>query len=233
MRATHVITAALIGACIVWPAEASAQVSVSISLGAQLGPPVPVFAYSAERYGPWRADWPRWTPIVLYEADGRYYRRRARGARAVEVYAYGGDYFLPPQDAGWIGYDRRYDYGDRPMHDDFVRVQPYPRGRAVVAPLAVGVYSAGRMGDWRTSLMLWTPVTVYEFEGGYYPRAVPGGRAVQIYRYRDRYFLPPDDHDWIGADRRYDYQRRPGHHNDDAGRGRGHGRGRGRGDGGR
>ena len=118
MRATHIFAAGLIGSLAVLPAGASAQVLVRITLGAQLGPPVPVFAYSAARYGPWREHYRRWTPVVLYELDGRYYRHRDRDARPVEVYSYGGNYFLPPDDRDWIGTDRRYDYRRRPGHDD-------------------------------------------------------------------------------------------------------------------
>ncbi|HUX34082.1 MAG TPA: hypothetical protein VMV51_09420 [Gemmatimonadaceae bacterium] len=231
MRATHVIAAVLMGIAGVVPTDTRAQVSVSISLGAQLGPPMPVFAYSPARYGPWRAEYGRWAPVVVYEMNGRYYHHRARGARAIEVYAYGGDYFLPPRDAAWVGFDRRYDYDERPGRDDFVRVDAYPERRDIAAPLVVGAYAAGDVGGWRTSLMLWTPVTVYAFNGAYYSRAVPGSRSVEIYRYRGRYFMPPDDRAWIGADRRYDYRRRP-EHDDDDGRGRAHGRGRGHGHGG-
>lgn len=114
MRAMQIIAAGLAGALLLRPAAAQSQVSVSITVGAQLGPPVPVYVYSAERYGPWREDWDRWTPVVLFEQDGRFYRRHARGMRAVEVYVYGRDYFLPPQDRDWVGYDRRYDYRLRP-----------------------------------------------------------------------------------------------------------------------
>ncbi len=231
MRRMHFIGAGLIGALAVLPAGAAAQVSVSISLGAQLGPPVPVFAYSAERFGPWREDYRHWTPRVLYEMGGRFYRHRDRGARPVEVYLYNGDYFLPPRDAGWVGYDRRYDYDDQPRDDDFGRVRAYREPEAGEAPLSVGLYAADRDGQWRTGFMLWTPVTVYEIQGAYYPRPVRGARVVEIYRYRDRYFLPPDDRDWIGADRRYDYGRRPGREHDDH-EDRGRGRGRGHGDGG-
>ena len=118
MRATHIIAAVLIGIAGVVPTDTRAQVSVSISLGAQLGPPMPVFAYSPARYGPWRADYVHWAPVVLYEMNGRYYRHRARGARALEVYASSGDYFFPPREAAWVGFDRRYDYRRRPEHDD-------------------------------------------------------------------------------------------------------------------
>ncbi|MHB1863831.1 MAG: hypothetical protein ACYCVL_12785 [Gemmatimonadaceae bacterium] len=125
------ILAALAGTLAVAPARASAQVSVNIILGARMGPPVPVLAYAPERFGPWRDDYPRWTPVVLYEVDGRYYRHRARDARAIEVYVYGGNYFLPPRDAGWVGYDRRYDYRLRPgrEHDDEDRGRGRGRGR--------------------------------------------------------------------------------------------------------
>jgi hypothetical protein len=51
MRITHFMAAVLVGAIVVTPACAQAQVSVNVTLGAELGPPVPVFGYSAERYG--------------------------------------------------------------------------------------------------------------------------------------------------------------------------------------
>jgi len=47
----------------------------------------------------------------------------------------------------------------------------------------------------------------------------PGGRPVQIYRYKNEYFLPPQDHDWVGFDKRYNYERQPT--DDDQHRGRG------------
>lgn len=158
MRATRLIAAALISIAGIVPTGMHAQVSVRISIGAPLGPPVPVFGYAPARGGPWR-------------------------------------------DAG--------------------------------PPLAVEAYAAGDVGGWRTHLMFWTPVTVYDLDGAYYARAVPGSRSVEIYRYHDRYFLPPADRAWLGADRRYDYRRRPAHDDDDDdGPGRAHGRGRGHGHGG-
>ena len=87
------------------------------------------------------------------------------------------------------------------------------------AEIGVLSYSSERAGDWRRNYKRWSPVTVYEFGGRYYQNMGPGGRPVQIYRYKNEYFLPPQDHDWVGFDKRYNYERQPT--DDDQHRGRG------------
>src|SRR5262245_56574317 len=64
-------------------------------------------------------------------------------------------------------------------------------------------------GDWRYNYRRWSPVVIYEYDGRYYPYRYRGGRAVQVYRNRNGYFLPPRDRDWNRADRRFDTRRRP------------------------
>jgi hypothetical protein len=64
-------------------------------------------------------------------------------------------------------------------------------------------------GDWRYNYRSWSPVVVYEYGGRYYPDHFRGARAVQVYRDRSGYFLPPRDRDWDRADRRFDNRRRP------------------------
>lgn len=64
----------------------------------------------------------------------------------------------------------------------------------------------------------WTPVTVYEFNGRYYPHNGPGGRAGSMYRYQDEYALPPQDQVRVNFHRRFIYQHQPTA--DDHGRGR-------------
>ena len=87
------------------------------------------------------------------------------------------------------------------------------------AELGVLSFSAERAGDWRRNYKRWTPVTVYEFRGKYYPNDAPGARPVQIYRYQNEYFLPPRDQAWEGRDKRFDYSHKPS--DDDHNRGRG------------
>ena len=72
-------------------------------------------------------------------------------------------------------------------------------------------YSPDYYGDWRYYYRDWSPVVVYEYDGFYYPRRFRGTRAVEVYRDRSGYFLPPRDRDWSRADRRFDSRRRPTH----------------------
>ena len=76
-------------------------------------------------------------------------------------------------------------------------------------PVVVTNYAPESYGDWRTGYRSWTPVTLYYYDGNWYPRAVRGGRAVVVYRTGGRYFLPPQDAGWDRHDRRYNYRRRP------------------------
>lgn len=77
-------------------------------------------------------------------------------------------------------------------------------------PLVVTNYSASTHGAWATSYKQWTPRTVYAYNGQYYSHSVKGARAVQIYHHGNDNFLPPQDATWAkGADRRYNYNRKP------------------------
>lgn len=213
MRMATWVTAAVAGAMLAVPAQVPAQVNVRVEFGARLGPEVGIFAYSPERYGAWRTSYLRWTPIVLYDVNGHYYRHEVRGARAIVVYSYNNEYFLPPADHGWIGFDARYDYARRPIAIDEGRVRPYAPvvvvDHRLGEEIAVWAYSPERAGAWRKNYLRWTPVTVYEYQGRYYPNRIAGTRAVQLYRYRDEYFLPPHQASWIGVDKRYDYKLQP------------------------
>jgi hypothetical protein len=72
-------------------------------------------------------------------------------------------------------------------------------------------YAPERYGAWQTTYRRWTPVTVYDVNGHYYRYRVTGARPVQIYRYNNEYFFPPQDQGWANrGDRRYRYQWRPG-----------------------
>jgi hypothetical protein len=195
------------------PAPASAQVNLKIEFGTHLGPEIGVFAYAPERHGEWRANYMKWTPITLYDVNGHYYRHSVAGARPVMVYTYNGEYFFPPADRAWVTLDKRYDYTHRPVEVDIGRVRPY-EPVVVVSPklgeeIGVFGFSAERAGDWHRNYKRWTPVTVYEFHGRYYPHEAPGARPVQIYSYRDEFFLPPADREWVGFDKRFDYAHRP------------------------
>jgi hypothetical protein len=213
MRISRVMGAALVAALMTTPAQASAQLDISVKFGTRLGPEIGVVAYAPERHGDWHANYRRWTPIVLYDVNGHYYRTQVAGSRAVMVYTYNNEFFFPPTDRAWVGFDKRYDYGHAPVEVDLHRARPYV-APVVVDPhfgveLGVFGFSAERAGDWRRNYRRWTPTTVYEFRGRYYPNPGPGARPVQIYRFQDEYFLPPADREWIGFDKRFDYKHAP------------------------
>jgi hypothetical protein len=163
-----------------------------------------------------------WTPVTLYDVNGRYYHNSVEGSRPVSLYSYNGEYFLPPTDREWVGVDHRYNYKSAPVEVDIGRARPYQPVAHVDArfgaELGVLSFSAERAGDWHRNYKQWSPVTVYEHDGHYYPHNAPGARAVQIYRYQNEYFFPPQDHDWVGFDKRFNYTRRP--NDDDFRRGR-------------
>jgi hypothetical protein len=75
--------------------------------------------------------------------------------------------------------------------------------------LTINAYSPATEGDWHKNYHKWAPVTVYDYNGHYYSHSVRGARPVQIYRSGHRYFLPPQDQSWKGADKRYNYKRSP------------------------
>lgn len=212
MRIVNLLAVSLVAALAVVPAAGSAQ-RISISFGARLGPAIELTAYSQERMGDWHNSYRRWTPVTLYDINGRYYRNRVGGARPVIVYTYDHEYFLPPRDQGWRGVDRRYDYRRQPTDADYGRAQQYSPSVRFDVQLGneVGViaYSPDRAGDWRTNARRWTPVTLYTVNGRYFPNNAAGARPVAMYRYKNEYFLPPTDQAWIGSDRRYDYNHQP------------------------
>lgn len=211
MRLSTLAVLPLLGALFYAPAPAAAQ-GISIRFGTRLGPQVNLTTYSADRYGDWRTGFRRWTPVTLYEVNGRYYRYQVRGARAILVYKYRNDYFLPPQDQGWRNHDRRYNYHRIPSDADYGRAQPYaavtidPR---LGAEIGISDFSQDRIGNWQRNFRRWTPVTVYEVNGHYYTHNAAGARPVMVYRYGSEYFLPPDDPAWEGKDRRFNYDRKP------------------------
>ncbi len=215
MRTSTLAILPLLGALALVPNRSEAQ--ISLQLGVQFGAPeVRVYAYSQNQDGDWRTDYRRWQPVTLYTLNGRFYARAIQGARAVQVYNYNNQYFLPPRDAGWNNLDRRYQYGHRPQEEDYNTVDgvvsvyggraPRAWGREIV----VDAYTPEAFGDWRRMWRRWTPVTLYARDGRFFARQVPRSRAVQLYRFNNHYFLPPRDADWNNADRRYNYRRRPG-----------------------
>ena len=215
MRIATWMTVPLLGALIALPTRAPAQMNITVRFGTRLGPEIGVFAYSPQRYGDWRASYRRWTPVTLYDINGHYYRNSVRGARAVQVYSYNHEYFLPPEDQAWAHRgDPRFNYNRAPGQPDYGRARPYtPEAARVDRRLGteIGVfnYSQERAGDWRKNYRRWTPVTVYESNGRYYSRNAPGARPVAIYRYQNEYFLPPADQAFNGADKRFNYNRQP------------------------
>ena len=213
MRIRNFLILPLLGALIAAPARVTAQINLSVRFGARLGPEIGVYAYSQERQGDWRTSYRQWTPVTLYDVNGHYYRNNVAGARAVAVYSYRNEYFLPPQDQAWMHSDRRYNYQRQPTQDDYGRNRPYAPvvtvDRRFGAEIGVLQYSPDRAGDWRTNARRWTPVTAYEFNGRYYQNNGPGARAVSMYRYQNEYFLPPRDQAWVNSDRRFNYQNQP------------------------
>jgi hypothetical protein len=124
MRIASLMTLPLLGALIALPTRAPAQANVSVSVGARFGPEVSLSAYSQDRHGDWRTSYRQWKPVTLYDVNGHYYQHRVRGGRPVQVYRRGNEHFLPPQDQGWVGHDRRYNYNHRPNNTDYGRVRP-------------------------------------------------------------------------------------------------------------
>jgi hypothetical protein len=84
---------------------------------------VDIYDYSPDYYGDWRYNYRSWSPVVVYEYDGRYYPRGFRGAREVEVYRNRSGYFLPPRDRDWNRADRRFDQRRRPNESDYNRAR--------------------------------------------------------------------------------------------------------------
>jgi hypothetical protein len=213
MRLTTLLSLPLFAGLIAAPTVVPAQVQISVQFGTRLGPEIGVFAYSQERHGDWRNNYRRWTPVTLYDVNGRYYRTNVRGSRAVAMYTYQNEYFLPPSDQEWVGRDTRYNYGRRPNESDMGRARPWERREAVDprmgAEIGVLGYSEDRAGDWRKNSRRWSPVTVYEVNGRYYPRNGRGAREVMVYRFRNEYFLPPTDDKWNNSDKRFDYKHAP------------------------
>ena len=85
---------------------------------------VDLYAYDPYYSGDWRDNYRRWSPVVIYESDGRYYPNRFRGSRAVQVYRNRDGYFLPPRDRDWDRADRRFDTRRRPNDSDYQRARP-------------------------------------------------------------------------------------------------------------
>lgn len=73
----------------------------------------------------------------------------------------------------------------------------------------VAAYSPERYGAWQASYKSWKPTTVYAVNGHYYDKSTKGSRAVVVYRKGSDYFMPPQDEKWVGADKRYNYKRKP------------------------
>lgn len=188
------------------------------------GNEVVVSTYAPEQFGDWRTMYRRWTPVTLYYRDNHYFARNVPGSRAVSLYSWNGQYFLPPQDRGWDNSDRRFNYGHRPTDEDYTGVRRFPgqygQGGGRDTPpntgygneVAVTSYSSTAFGDWRSAYNRWETATLYSLNGKFYPNQLPGARQVMVYRSNNQYFLPPQDQDWNNKDRRYDYRMRP---NDD------------------
>jgi hypothetical protein len=83
----------------------------------------------------------------------------------------------------------------------------------------ISYYSREQHGDWRVNYQQWQPTTVYVVDGRFYDNETRGARAVVVYRRNNEYFLPPQEKEWVGKDKRYDYKHKP--KDEDYNRGRG------------
>ena len=70
-------------------------------------------------------------------------------------------------------------------------------------------YSPQAYGDWHTTYRQWTPTTVYEWNGRYYPTRIRGARQVQVYQTDRGYMMPPRDADFVRTDRRFNKKKLP------------------------
>jgi hypothetical protein len=120
LRTSLLVVGAMVASACVVPARGGAEVGV---VAHSHGPELMVYAYSSSFYGDWRAHYMGWTPVTIYYFEGRYYSRPIPRARTVIVYRRGGDYFFPPRDRAWRGFDRRYDYSRAPSWRDHGRAK--------------------------------------------------------------------------------------------------------------
>ncbi len=75
--------------------------------------------YSVRRFGEWRREARRWTPVVVWVREGRYFEREVPRSRRVVVYHYRGEYFRDPGDRAWR------EYRDRELRwEDDTRARP-------------------------------------------------------------------------------------------------------------
>ena len=214
MRFPRIAILSLIGALALAPHPGTAQVTATVQLG-QPRYEVRVSPYAADVYGDWRTNYRRWRPVNLYSVDGHYYSRAVPGSRAVSVYRWQNEYFLPPRDRQFDNMDRRYNYDRRPVDGDYNIVEGLASlfggrpERGWGNEVFISSYSPDVHGDWRNTYRRWQPVTLYNRNGRYFTRDVPSARAVMVYRWQNQYFLPPTDDQWRSADRRYNYGRAP------------------------
>jgi hypothetical protein len=75
--------------------------------------------------------------------------------------------------------------------------------------VSVTAYSADRQGDWRTNASQWQLATLYVVNNRFYKNHASGARAVEVYQNNGETFLPPETHDWVGTDSRYNNDLRP------------------------
>jgi hypothetical protein len=203
-------------ALVMAPRPGHAQVNATIQIGSQhYGHEIRVYPYSMDADGDWHTSYRHWRPVTVYSLNGRFYSRSVPGARVVQVYSYNNQYFLPPRDAGWNNFDRRYRYNERPQDTDYNIIdglvsifgQRPPRNWG--SEVVVNTYSPEAYGNWRSGYRRWRPVTLYSRDNRYFLRAVPGSRPVSVYSWNNQYFLPPQDRQWDQYDRRFNYGRRP------------------------
>ncbi|MES1259037.1 MAG: hypothetical protein ABUL71_00480 [Gemmatimonadota bacterium] len=114
------------GAALLTTACGSGYRRQGVVVTAEIGPGVDLYGYSMDRDGDWRIGYRSWTPVVVYELDGRYYPSNVRGARQVQVYRTRYGYVPPPRDQEWARTDRRFDRKKIPTDADYGRARPRP-----------------------------------------------------------------------------------------------------------
>lgn len=97
-----------------------------MAVGADLGPGIDLYGYSATTDGDWHANYQQWTPTTVYESNGHYYPKNVNGARPVQVYQTKTGYITPPRDKEWASTDKRFDSKKIPTDADYSRARQRP-----------------------------------------------------------------------------------------------------------
>ncbi len=122
MRLIRAVAATASAVALIFCASITGAHAQSVGVSLNLGNSHVVASYNPDRHGDWHTAYTNWQPTTLYYYKGQYYDHSAKGARAVSVYRKDDEYFLPPHDKKFVGYDKRFDYKHRPNADDYKRI---------------------------------------------------------------------------------------------------------------